>query len=174
GEHGLEIRRHPGRGAAGPAVVFTTTASRVPRAPVEGQWVWLSAGPVCESRRIDATVAGAYDVISLRQPDAMPQLLARMQELAIAPTPPPAASQIVTLSAAARAITAQVARVAPTSMAVLLTGETGTGKEVMARLIHAWSPRGKKPFVPINCAAIPNELMEAELFGYARGAFAGA
>jgi transcriptional regulator with PAS, ATPase and Fis domain len=59
-------------------------------------------------------------------------------------------------------------------MAVLLSGETGTGKEVMARLIHAWSPRRQKRFVPINCAAIPNELMEAELFGYARGAFSGA
>ena len=59
-------------------------------------------------------------------------------------------------------------------MSVLLTGETGTGKEVVARLIHAWSPRKAKPLIPINCAAIPNELMEAELFGYARGAFSGA
>ena len=73
-----------------------------------------------------------------------------------------------------RAVIAQAARVAATSMPVLLTGETGTGKEIMARVIHAWSPRRQKPFVPINCAAIPNELMEAELFGYARGAFSGA
>jgi two-component system response regulator HydG len=80
----------------------------------------------------------------------------------------------VTESAASRRVLAQVLRVAPTSMPVLLTGETGTGKEVIGRLIHTWSPRRAKHFVPINCAAIPNELMEAELFGYARGAFSGA
>ena len=59
-------------------------------------------------------------------------------------------------------------------MPVLLTGETGTGKEVAARLLHAWSERRAARFVPINCAAIPNELMEGELFGYAKGAFSGA
>jgi transcriptional regulator with GAF, ATPase, and Fis domain len=57
---------------------------------------------------------------------------------------------------------------------VLLVGETGTGKEIMARTIHAWSARKAKPFIPINCGAIPDELMEAELFGYVRGAFSGA
>src|SRR6185436_16534770 len=81
---------------------------------------------------------------------------------------------LVTTSEISQRIVAQVARVAATSMAVLLTGETGTGKEVVARLIHAWSPRRNQALVPINCAAIPNELMEAELFGYARGAFSGA
>jgi len=73
-----------------------------------------------------------------------------------------------------RSVVRQVARAAQTAMAVLLTGETGTGKEVTARLIHAWSARHDRRFVPINCAAIPDELMEAELFGYARGAFSGA
>ncbi len=59
-------------------------------------------------------------------------------------------------------------------MPVLLVGETGTGKEIMARTIHSWSARRPKPFIPINCGAIPDELMEAELFGYVRGAFSGA
>ncbi|MBV8051352.1 MAG: sigma 54-interacting transcriptional regulator [Acidobacteriaceae bacterium] len=81
---------------------------------------------------------------------------------------------IVGRSAALRKVLQQVAMVAPTDSTVLLHGETGTGKELVARAIHNLSSRRDRPYVRMNCAAIPSGLLESELFGHERGAFTGA
>jgi transcriptional regulator with PAS, ATPase and Fis domain len=85
-----------------------------------------------------------------------------------------AGDDIVAESQAMRGVMQTAAAVAPSDSPVMITGETGTGKEVIARHIHALSGRSHRPFVPVNVAALPETLFEAELFGYARGAFTGA
>src|SRR5689334_16079852 len=77
-------------------------------------------------------------------------------------------------SARMEAICELVAKVAPTSTTVLLRGESGVGKEIVARAIHKASPRIGKQFLKVNCAALPSELLESELFGHEKGAFTGA
>ena len=82
--------------------------------------------------------------------------------------------EIVGTSSALKRVQRQVEVVAPTDATVLILGETGTGKELVARAIHRMSPRKNLPFITLNCAAIPTGLLESELFGYERGAFTGA
>jgi len=82
--------------------------------------------------------------------------------------------EVVAESPAMRAVLSEAARVAPRRTTVLITGESGTGKEVVARAIHALSDRATAPFVAVNCAALPETLLESELFGHEAGAFTGA
>ncbi len=82
--------------------------------------------------------------------------------------------EIVGTSPRLQAVLARVAKVAPTGSTVLITGETGTGKELIARAIHKRSERAHRPFITINCAAIPRDLIASELFGHEKGAFTGA
>src|SRR5215475_6461273 len=86
----------------------------------------------------------------------------------------PVLSGIVGRSSALRQVLELVGMVASSDATVLLLGETGTGKELIAREIHERSPRHKQAFVTVNCAAIPSSLFESELFGHERGAFTGA
>jgi transcriptional regulator with GAF, ATPase, and Fis domain len=88
--------------------------------------------------------------------------------------PPRRFEQLIGKSPALETVLEQVKRVAPTGSTVLIQGETGTGKELIARAIHNISPRCGRPFIKINCAAIPLDLLESELFGHEKGAFTGA
>ena len=153
--------------AAARAVTADGRANGVP-------WIWFAGGPVSPDDAGTAIANGAYDVVDARAPGAAATLAQRVSELGSSEPPVPATDRFVAASDAARAVLREVAQAARTSMPVLLTGETGTGKEVAARLLHEWSSRRARAFVPINCAAIPNDLIEAELFGYAKGAFTGS
>ncbi len=125
---------------------------------------------------------GAFHVWAKPVPE--PHLLKVLKELAIdirlhrqIQVPKPSVSNqpvAIAVSRKFRKIIEFAQQVAVSKSTVLLTGETGTGKEIVASVIHASSPRADKPFVKINCGAIPETLLEAELFGYERGAFSGA
>ena len=82
--------------------------------------------------------------------------------------------ELIGKSESLKRVTDMANRAAPTDLTVLIHGESGTGKELMARAIHRLSVRKEGPFIPVNCAAIPEGLLESELFGHERGAFTGA
>ena len=138
-----------------------------------------------EDAAIAAMKEGAYDyltkpfrpdevVLTLRKAEERERLRQEVVGLKAQLAAGPAERGLIVESAAMRQALELVTRVAEHNTTVLITGESGTGKEVVARAIHHASPRAGKAFVGINCAAIPEALLESELFGHVRGAFTGA
>src|SRR5471032_3306527 len=130
---------------------------------------------------IIALKAGAFDYIS--KPVALDQLRVMVQSAlrlnaepppGEAPSAEPPASRLKGESAVIQALRAQIARLARSMAPIAINGESGSGKELAAREIHAQSARAARPFIAVNCGAIPEALMEAEFFGYRKGAFTGA
>ena len=122
-------------------------------------------------RAVEAMRAGACNYLPKPfAPEALVSEVARW----MLPALEESAREMVAEDPASRTLRDLAQRVAGSEATVLITGESGVGKEVMARLVHRLSPRAKAPFVAINCAAIPDNLLEATLFGYERGAFTGA
>ncbi|HEX7052138.1 MAG TPA: sigma-54 dependent transcriptional regulator [Longimicrobiales bacterium] len=134
---------------------------------------------------IEAMKKGAYDyvskpfsadqlVLALRKAEEREALRREVRRLRSEVRIERRFGEIIAKSPAMQQALEMATRVARYPSTVLVTGESGTGKELVARLIHAQSERAEKPFVPLNCGAIPEALLEAELFGYSRGAFTGA
>jgi len=116
-----------------------------------------------------------FDIAAEFLPDVLQRADRRLGELSAGEPPARAEfSAIVHRSAVMQRLLARAAKVALRSVPVLIEGESGTGKELLARAIHAASPRRDQPFIAINCGAIPAELVESELFGHVKGAFTGA
>jgi len=152
----------------------------------ETEVVLMTAHGTVESA-VSAMKDGAYDFItkplkrqavvkSVRQALEKASLVAENRALKarLAELAPGGEGGLLGAAPAFRAVLETLKQAAPTSATILLTGESGTGKELAARLVHDLSPRAAGPFVPINCAAIPESILESELFGHERGAFTGA
>ncbi len=123
---------------------------------------------------VAALKAGAFDYLA--KPVALEQLRALVKQALKVPEKPaaPSSYQLLGESPAIMQVRSMIERLSKSQAPVFITGESGSGKELAARMIHLGGPRAEQPFVPVNCGAIPENLMESEFFGYKKGAFTGA
>jgi two-component system nitrogen regulation response regulator NtrX len=141
--------------------------------------VIMVSGESTISTAVQAIKRGAFDFIEKPvDPEHLLRVLAQTAQLTelrrSSPSPATEELGLVGRSPALATLIAEIRRVAPSQAKVLITGENGSGKDLVANAIHKLSRRAAKPFVKLNCAAIPKDLVESELFGYERGAFTGA
>src|SRR5215471_12147897 len=156
----------------GPATMERAAVIQSVKARFPGMRCLVCAHPSTEEVAVAALRAGADDYV--RGPVDWRAIRSIASALDVSPEPAPRGGTIVGTHAATRRFIAHLDRISASPSTVLITGETGTGKEVAARYIHARSDRRTCPFVSVNCAAIPDTLLEAELFGHERGAYTGA
>src|SRR5438876_9224901 len=123
---------------------------------------------------VAALKAGAFDYLA--KPVALEQLRALVKQALKVPEQPaaPSSYQLLGESPAIMQVRQMIDRLSKSQAPVFITGESGSGKELAARMIHLGGPRAEQPFVPVNCGAIPENLMQREFFGYKKGAFTGA
>ena len=137
------------------------------------RWFFVRFNPLCDEHgQITRWYAAATDIDERKQAEERlrDENIALREEICNASS----FEEIVGSSPALQTVLSRIAKVAPTASTVLITGETGTGKELVARAVHRRSPRCSRPFVSVNCAAVPRDLIASELFGHEKGAFTGA
>src|SRR3954462_862000 len=127
----------------------------------------VACGVGTDARRaVDAIRAGAKEYVPLPpDPDLIAAVLAAVAD---------ETHQLIFEDEATASVIAMADQIAPSEASILITGESGTGKEILARYVHRKSARADKPFISLNCAAIPENLLESELFGHEKGSFTGA
>jgi DNA-binding NtrC family response regulator len=164
---GLDLFRATRDEPHAPLFIFITAFGRVDEAVAaikEGAFDFLSK-PLKDPASLLAIVQRALEQVELER------LTVSLQEIEKAGLPP---EELIFAGRAMESVKKLVQDVARTTATVLLHGESGTGKELIARMVHLVSPRKAAPFIPLNCAAIPENLLESELFGHEKGAFTGA